>query len=59
MEIQNRVMEKTGLIILKDNTVINENGRLIAGDDVNRCIEGHILEETPETPPLTEKNLLK
>ena len=56
---KNRVMEKTGLIILKDNTVINEDGRLIAGENANRYIEGHIIEEEPDSATFTEKILLK
>jgi hypothetical protein len=42
---RNRVMEKTGLIILENNTVINEEGRVLVTDENLKQIEGHILEE--------------
>ena len=42
---RNRVMEKTGLIILDNNTVINEEGKVLVTDEGLKQIEGHIIEE--------------
>lgn len=42
---RNRVMEKTGLIILENNTVINEEGKVLVSDEGLKEIEGHIIEE--------------
>ena len=38
-------MEKTGLIILDNNTVINEEGKVLVTDEGLKQIEGHIIEE--------------
>ena len=42
---RNRVMEKTGLIILDNNTVINEEGKVLVVDQALKQIDGHIVEE--------------
>lgn len=42
---RNRVMEKTGLIILDNNTVINEEGKVLVTDEGLKQIEGDIIEE--------------
>ncbi len=42
---RNRVMEKTGLIILDNNTVINEEGKVLVMDESLKQIDGHIIEE--------------
>ncbi|WP_300666960.1 hypothetical protein [Desulfoluna sp.] len=42
---RNRVMEKTGLIILENNTVINEEGKVLVADESLKQIEGDIIEE--------------
>lgn len=42
---RNRVMEKTGLIILDNNTVINEVGKVLVTDESLKQIEGHLIDE--------------
>jgi hypothetical protein len=54
---RNRVMEKTGLIILDNNTVINEEGKVLVTDEGLKQIEGHIIEEKmlPEFSDVEER----
>lgn len=54
---RNRVMEKTGLIILENNTVINEEGKVLVTDESLKQIEGHIIEEKmlPEYTEVEER----
>jgi len=54
---RNRVMEKTGLIILDNNTVINEEGKVLVTDESLKQIEGDIIEEKllPEFTDVEER----
>ncbi|VVS93221.1 hypothetical protein [Desulfoluna spongiiphila] len=54
---RNRVMEKTGLIILDNNTVINEEGKVLVTDESLKQIEGDIIEEKllPEFKDVEER----
>ena len=42
-------MEKTGLIIIDNNTLVNEDGKVIAQENLLEHIDADILEESAST----------
>ncbi len=57
-EFKKQVMEKTGLIILENNTVVSEDGRVIARDNLLEHLDSEVIEES-EIPLATQKVLSK
>ncbi len=56
---RNRVMEKSGLIILENNTVLNEQGQVLTQGDVRTQLTEHVVEEEEQGQlPLIQGNFM-
>ena len=57
-EFKQQVMEKTGLIILDNNMVVNEDGKVIARENLLEHIDADILDES-DIPLIAQKLMSK
>ncbi|MBU1171121.1 MAG: hypothetical protein KKD44_16295 [Proteobacteria bacterium] len=57
-DFKRRVMEKSGLIILENNMVLNEQGKVLTHGDVRAQLEGQVLDEENKKLPLIPSNFM-
>lgn len=57
-EFKNRVMEKSGLIILENNMVLNEQGKVLTQTDAHAQIQEHYMGEEQKKFPLIPRNFM-
>ena len=57
-EFKKRVMEKSGFIILENNTVLNEQGQVLTQGNMHAQLESQIIEEEQSQLPLIPGNFM-
>ena len=57
-EFKKRVMERSGLIILENNTVLTEEGKVLTQGEAHAQLEGQLVEEDTKKLPLIPRNFM-
>lgn len=57
-EFRKNVMEKSGLIILENNMVLNQEGQVVAHNELSDEIEGHLIEDEKKKLSLISRNFM-
>lgn len=57
-EFKKRVMERSGLIILENNMVLTEDGKVLTHGEAHAQLEGQIMEDEAKKLPLIPRNFM-